>query len=189
MSWAVPCGSRWATCFFHTPFCACPCCSLGRQFLPLGPLLGPASQRSGNRLTESAGASASTSSKAGTRLCAGPGTARARLSAVWPMACCTAVESTLQHRLAQAARAGPRTAGGARQERSATRRRTSDMAEAFQHPPARKGTERPLGRAGGVCGSLATLWALCHLQHGTIASRGPSMWGTITTKRRHQRAS
>ena len=36
----------------------------------------------------------------------------------------------------------------------------------------------------GVGGSLATL---CHLQHGPILRRGPSMWGTIPTKWRHQR--
>ena len=39
-------------------------------------------------------------------------------NAIWPIACCTAVDSTLHQRLAAAARAGLHTAGGARPARS-----------------------------------------------------------------------
>ena len=142
-----------STFFFHTPFCAGLFQSPGGRFLSHGPVLGPGGQRSGSRLTESAGASASTSSKAGTRLCAGPGTARARPSAVRPMACCTAVESTLHHRLAQllgrdrARPAGPgRSAArlGAAQARSL--RRSTVRQSRIR---ASKGTERLLVRARG----------------------------------------
>ena len=90
-------------------------------------------------------------------------------------------ESTLHHRLA------PSCSGGAAHGRwgpAATKRRTSDFAEAFQRFASEhaEGLSAPLGELGE--GDSFT--TLCHLQHGPIPSRGPSMRGTITTKWRHQ---
>ena len=127
-------------------------------------------------LGPSAGASANTSSRAGTPPCAGPGTAHARPSAVWPIACCTAVEQW-KH-VPQASRSG--CAGWAAHGGWGPARAQCDQApwlwlsSAHQyHTRARKGTEPPPERARGR-------WIACDalpLSTQPYLEKGPSMVG------------